>query len=352
MKISRLFGGKKEGGQEEIDQLILENVTGQVEDDAEGDVPEEGRINATQNSVDLRAIQMTMDKIRAQIEALNQLRQINERRFQTISEEIGDLRQRSMQREKDLNELRLKSSKAIDLVSSVQPEKLRMDVEREDAKLMKVKAKEDAIKAYVDNIVEELKDLRSVVSTFRGTESLIKLNDDVKKELMEVKKIQSNTERHADKVEDIFIKIEKRYGEFLTLSEKFRALEKEFNDVMKDAARFKTESKNLATKKDLDELEKSVNKSRDKAGEVCDELEKKKPFLKESMENTKNALKRLEDLEKVLKTRLAEVDDAISRLTLMEQREYITKDKFEGELDDLYKSVLERLEKQKAQVEV
>lgn len=344
MKISELFGGKEEG-QEEIDQLILENVTGQGENEPEENVPEETQTGGPLGQADPRALQMSIDKMKAQIEALNQLRQINERRFQTISEEIGDLRQRSIQREKELNELRLKSAKAVDLVSEVQPEKLMMEVKKEDVKLTKFKAKQDAIKAYVDNIVEELKDLRSVVSTFRGTESLIKLNEEVGKELRNIKKVQANTEKHSDKVEDIFIKIEKRYGKFLALSEKFNALEKEFNEVMKEAARFKTQSNTLVNKDDLNKLEKTINKSLEHINKLSTELEKKKPVIDESMENTTNALKRLDDVEKVLTTRITEIDDALSRLTRMEQREYITKEEFGEELDDFYKSISERLEK-------
>ncbi len=355
MKLPKLFGDKKDN-QEEIDQLIIENVTGQSA--TEKSVAEQNGYglggNATietqpgevfSGQVDLKILKVTLDKMQAQIEALNQLRQMSDRRFQTISEEIGDLRQRSIQIEKELNDLRLKSARAVDLVSTVQPERLMMEVEKGNTKVMKLKAKQDAIKTYVENIVEELKDLRSAVSTFRGTESLVQLNEEVKKELMNINKVQANVEKHSDKVEDIFIQTERRYGEFLALSEKFNALEKEFNEILKEAARLKTQSKSMVTKKDLNQLEKTVDVSLKNVTTLCNELENRKSLLNGLMENTSAALNRLEGMEGVLKNHLIEINDALSELTRMKQNNYLKRGEFEEELDEFYKSVIEKLEK-------
>ena len=66
----------------------------------------------------------------------------------------------------------------------------------------------------INHMAEDIKKIRSETSAFRGTEAVIKLNEEVKQELSSIKKVELVVEKHADKVEDIFVNMQKKFNEF------------------------------------------------------------------------------------------------------------------------------------------
>jgi chromosome segregation ATPase len=358
MKIPSLFKRKEEGTQEEIDRIIQENVTkedlemiGRGEGEKEEEVIEEETLEEEPSSAVIKKIKMDVDRLNAQIEALKQMSKVSEERFQRISEEIGELRRGGIEREKEINKIRVEAEKASQLVSQVQPEKLMMELEKEDAKLQAVVAKEKADRALMDHITKELKDIRASIEAFRGVESLMELNEEVKKELMNIKKVESMVKKHADKVEGIFIKTEKSFSKFLRLSQEFKSLEKRFDELMNESERYKKEFENLAKKEDLAKLQNGIENKLAFVDKAKKELEEKKKILDKSIPRIESSLAEVEKLEDKLRNRITEIDDELLKLTRIEQKKYVTEERFDRELGDFFKSVLEKIENLENKIE-
>ena len=373
MNIKEIFK-KKSDDQGEIDRIIQENVTGQV--DTDPDVADHGAtdydpVNFREDRYDegnpgvnemnknrtgdqdivIKKLSLDIDKLKAQVEAFSQIRKINDERLQRISEEIGDLRRGGLEREKNINKLRLESGKACDLVSSVQPEKFMIELNKTNAKIERLLAMQKAHKELIDFMTAETKNIKTDVKAFRGTESLIKLNEEVKGELIAIKRVQSTVEKHADKVENIFIGMQKRFNQFLKFSGEMGVLENEFKDVLRDVDKFKLEFKNLADKGDLAKLEKTVEKKLGSVDCIGDDIRKAKTEFMKVMDDSGRRLKEIDRLEKTLKNRISELDGELSRLARMGQKRYVTEEKINKELEDIFSNITVKLDEHKNEIE-
>ena len=342
MKIPSLFK-KKDSEQEEIDKIIQENVTGEEAGLVE-QTPEEQTPETFNQPEEMKKMRMNIDKLVAEFEVIRQVNHVNEERFQRVSEEIGELRRAGVEREKDINKIMIKAEKASQLVEQVQPQNLMIAVEKVDAKTQAVEAKEKADKSLIDYMAKEIKDLRSIMETFRGLDSLITLNEEVKSELMNIKKVEASVSKHADKVENIFVKTQKSFNNFMKLSQDFKSLETRFEALMKESENFKASLDTVAKKEDLNKLQKDFEEKLGLAEKTKPDLEKKRKEMDEAIPEIRELLKESKKLEDTLQKRVTEVDDSLSELSRMDQKKYVTEERFNQELGDFFKSVLEKIE--------
>jgi len=317
--------------QREIDKLIREG------EKSEEEVVEE------KIEMKPRQLEIEIQKLWAQVRTLREFMRANDERFQRLSESIGDIRRRHITLEKELNSLDMRARRSIELVEAVQPQKLLEEVKKEDMKIMQIKAKVDANKKILDHLVNEIKDIRSSISAFKGTEAVMKLNRETMENLKDIKKIQARIYQNSEKVENIFVQVQKRYDKFLKLSNDFKALEKEFNEVMRRSNKFMVEVSNLATKDELNELRDEIKSQLKSLRDLGDEIKTRKREFDKIVDKIGSAIERIEELEEILRNKIIEIDDGISRLSEMEQRHYITREEFDKELDDLYGHILDEL---------
>jgi len=82
-----------------------------------------------------------IEKLSAESEANSEIRTIYDERFTRLDEQIGEIREMMIDREKDIEELEVKAVKAADLVEEVQPQKILSEVKKNDLKIDSVRAK-------------------------------------------------------------------------------------------------------------------------------------------------------------------------------------------------------------------
>ncbi|OYT54418.1 MAG: hypothetical protein B6U72_02540 [Candidatus Altiarchaeales archaeon ex4484_2] len=326
MKLPTILNNKQKE-QKEIDELILRG-----EEELE-------EVGETLPSIEQPSkMGVEIQKLWAQVKTLREMMKMNDERFQRLSEGIGDVRQRNLALEKNINSLEMETRKAIDLVEEVQPQKLMEEVKKEDIKVLKLESKQETFKKFLDTLREEQKKIKSSISAFTGTEAVIKLNNEIREDLKSIKKTQSVINRDSEKVEVIFVQIQKKYGELMKLSGEFRSLEDKFNEVMKKANHFMVESQDLVRKEDIESRLRSIEG-------LNEEFKERREEFDREIGEIRAVIPRVERLENTLKSRVVEIDDAISKLTRMEQKNYVTEDAFDRELDSFYKRVMELVEK-------
>ena len=334
MKIPKILKSKVDE-QKEIDKLIKEG-----EKLGEEGVEEKASPKPKQLEIEIQ-------KLWAQVKVLREVMKMNDERFQRLSENIGDIRQRHVALEKDLNQLELKAKRSIELVEAVQPQKLLEEVKREDIKVMSVQAKTEANKKLLDHIIEKLRSIRSSIDAFKGTEAVMKLNKETMENLKNIGKIQARINQNSEKVEDIFVQVQKRYDKFLKLSDEFKALEKQFDEVMKRSNKFIVKTSNLVTKEELNKFRGDIESRFKSLEDLNKEMRVRKEEFDKIVGDISSAFERIEDLGKTLRNKIVEIDDEIAVLNKMKQMRYVTKEEFNKELDDLYQHIIERIEESK-----
>lgn len=200
-----------------------------------------------------------IEKLKAQSEANNELRQLFSEKFSRIDEEIGELRNMMVDREKDIQALEVKATKATDLVNEVQPEKLMVETKKLEAKIESFKSKLESGEQINETIMEELKQVRNQIRTFRGVEEIEKMTKDLLDDQTVIKKIEGKIEHHSDKVESMFMEINKKYDEFKHFKKQTDDTIESFNEVSKKFEEFKMKFNDLASKEDFDDFTKKVS---------------------------------------------------------------------------------------------
>jgi hypothetical protein len=257
-----LFGKKKKDKDEE--------------EEPEPEEPaEEEKEPAPSGNASLGQVQAEVDKLSAKFSSFYELQKSYTERFTRVNEQIGELRSMMIQRDKDSQLLEAKATQAIDLVATVQPDKLMIEMQKEDGKIEALRGNLESNETIMHNIVNELKEMRNKMNTFRGIEQTIQLNEEVKKELMDIRRLKALIERHADKVETIFSEVKKRFSEFERMGDVTKDLDNSFKDMTADVDSLKVRTSDLANKKEVEDLIAKVNDFEDHASHVLGLLDER-----------------------------------------------------------------------------
>ncbi|OYT35819.1 hypothetical protein B6U91_02380 [Candidatus Pacearchaeota archaeon ex4484_71] len=266
-----MFGAKKKKKNDEAsEESEIEEVPENAKPEKEGDLNKK-------NGNNFESLSAEVKKLEAGVEAFSDVRKSFMERFNNISEQIGELRAMILERDKNIQEIEMKSMKAADLVETVQPEKISTEIQKQDAKIDALKANIEGNESIMDKIMEELRETRRKIEFFRGVDEIIKLSEETKKELIDIKKVESRINIDADKVETLYAEIRKKYQDIDSFDSELENLKVLSQQNEKDVQFLKGKILDLATKDELDKLVKRI----ERYIEALKELEKKSSLTKD-----------------------------------------------------------------------
>jgi len=190
-------------------------------------------------------------KIKAQIEGLNEQRQAVNDRFSKISEDLGEMRGMIKDTNKAVGNIEASATKAIDLVESVKPEQLMLEVRKQDLKIESLKAGIESSEALIRDMMKEVKEMRKKIEFYKGVEQVAKLNEEIKAELIEIKKIESIIDRHSSKVESIYLEVQKKFTEFDKFNDNVKEIKRNSDRIQNDFDKLKVKMEDKTDKKEL-----------------------------------------------------------------------------------------------------
>jgi DNA repair exonuclease SbcCD ATPase subunit len=277
-----IFKSKKKEGEEE--EQIIESEDTEDSEDKEKENSKE-KENTSSEAPNLLKLSTEVDRLKAGQEAFQELRKSFTERFTRLSEQIGELRSMILDRDRTFQVLELKSVKAIDLVESIKPDKFMMDLERQNVKIEALKANLEGNEAILDQVMEELKEMRRKMSFFRGVEEIINLSEEIKKELIGIKKVEGTINIQTDKVQTIYSEMRKKIQDLDTFNSQLQESKVNTEQNSKDIDYLKTKIVNFAEKEELDKILDKVQKY----AESLKEIQKKTP-LSRDIEKLKSLL--------------------------------------------------------------
>lgn len=205
-------------------------------------------------SADVIKLKTEIEKLKAGQEAFKEVRSSFSERFTRTSEQIGELRSMILERDRTIQEVELKAVKSSDLVASVQPEKLMTEVQKQEVRIEALKANLEGNESIMNRIMEELRETRKKVEFFRGVEEIIKLSEEVKQELIEIKKVEGRINTQTDKVQTIYAEMRTRIQDLDNFKAETMDAKASIEQNAKDVEFIKTKIGNLAEKSELDKL--------------------------------------------------------------------------------------------------
>jgi chromosome segregation ATPase len=254
---------KKKEGEEEQDSSSENNEDNEKKDEGSNEKSMEKStlsLSSSSDSQNILKLSTEIDRLKAGQEAFQEIRKSFTERFTRVSEQIGELRSMILDRDRTIQTLELKSIKAIDLVESIKPDKFMMDLERQNVKIEALKANLEGNEAILDQVMEELKEMRRKMSFFRGVEEIIKLSEEIKKELIGIKKIEGTINVQTDKVQTIYSDMRKKMQDLDTFNSQLQESKANLEQNSKEVDYLKTKILNFAEKEELDNVLDKVQK--------------------------------------------------------------------------------------------
>lgn len=312
----------------------------------------------TTNVIDIgERSQLEFQKINARIESITEwIKQFYER-FSYVSESIGSIRNMALNNEKQISKISLEAQKSFDIVKEVKPEKLRIDYQKIDIRIKAIEEKLTMNKQFSDIIMNELKDLKRRAGIFIGTDALLKLNEDVKKDLIELQKMGARVRMNSDKSEQLFIELRKGFAENQKLNQVFSNLDVSYSGLQKEIGKLKLDYSNILTRNDFSDFKKNTENKLITFENEISEIEKIKEEnerLAKLVETTLSIAKKNE--EDIGKIGVSLGDDRIEKVSDYENKfskllEII--DKISNEVNRIRKKIrLEPLAVKKAEINV
>ncbi|MFC1691761.1 hypothetical protein ACFL0W_06295 [Nanoarchaeota archaeon] len=200
-----------------------------------------------------------LEKIKAKLEVGDEFRKANTERFSRISEEIGELRNSIMDMQKQAEKVSIEAAKASDLVEAVQPQTLMREVQREDAKIEATRAEIKKEQELAGDVQKRLKDLKKTVDVFKGAESLLKLESDIREELVGLRKLQAMVERHSEKTENIFVEFQREYSDFLKYKDMAKSIQDSSDGTLEELDKIKAKVAQVITEEKFKTFEENMN---------------------------------------------------------------------------------------------
>lgn len=251
---------------------------GKAAESKESSSVEKEAVAAVKSSpTNLEGIKAEIEKLKIGIESFTEVRKSFTERFTHLSEGLGELREMIMERDKTIQQIELKALKASDLVSTVQPEKIMIEVQKQEAKIEALNANLEGNESIMERVMDELKEAKRKIEFFRGIEEIIKLGEETKKELVEIKKIESRISINADKVETIYSEMRKKFQRLDLFDSELKETKVIGEQNLKDVGALKEKVTTLASKEDLEALVEKVKRYI----QVLKDLEKKSSMTRD-----------------------------------------------------------------------
>jgi len=250
------------------------------------------------------ALVADITKIKAQLESFKEIRKANAERFATINQQMGEIRGQVMDANRNMGVLEVKVAKAADLVESVHPDKLMIQVQRSDGKVEALRGLLESKDAMIQNIMDQLKGMRNQMKVFKGIEEVLKMNENVKTEVMNMKKLTANVERHADRVENVFVESQKTFKEFNDLIGQMSVIKSQLKEVGEKADKLEVKTAVFVDKKSFEKRLNEIEKLGKRMKGIADEADKSLKNLNSGFGELKGELKgafdeRMERAEKL-----------------------------------------------------
>jgi chromosome segregation ATPase len=274
---------KKEGEELGADDPIPEESSEEKKQETPASAAASGN-----DSASVIKLSTEIDKIKASVEAFAEVRKSFTERFTRTSEQIGELRSMILERDRTIQTLELKAVKAADLVESIKPDKFMIQIQKQNVKIEALKANLEGNEAIVDRVMEELKEMRRKIQFFRGVEEIVKLSEEVKKELIGVKKIEGTISIQTDKVQTIYSEMRKKLQDLDNFNSTIQETRVNIEQNMKDVEYLKTKISGFAEKAELDKI---IEKIREYSASLK-ELQKKTPLTRD-IERLKDLLEQM-----------------------------------------------------------
>lgn len=269
-KEKRLEPGEIEEVTPEVIQKLAEQMAGDsgvsaddVETDEDVEQLKEPEEAAAEGGGGLSAeaenkLRVELEKLKVMIETMRESKHVTDETIQTISETIGEMRSMIFQTDASLKESLAKMERLEDEVADVRPQQLSKTLREMNDTFEKINLEIEKMQTKTTGQGERLNEVIEIMKSLGGIENLLQLNKKIQEKLKDVKEAETYIERIGNKIEKIYIDLNRGVEDIVLIRAKQEDFENGLKDIVKSLDNINVKFGNYITKGDMDEFKKEM----------------------------------------------------------------------------------------------
>ncbi len=218
-----------------------------------------------QEEVDLRKLTMDVEKLGAEFSALKETKTQSDERLQRIAEDVGELRSLFFQREEAFRDTQSTAEKLKSAVEELEPDKFLKALHKGESELMLAQSKIEKLERISEEAGKQAKDMRAVLENVKGIDNLRELLREINTKSSKVEEMHNAIERSTNKVEKLYVEVDRKLGEFNTVKAKLITLDELTKELVKIVDEAKIKLDDTPNKSEFTTLERGMQEELKKA---------------------------------------------------------------------------------------
>ncbi|MFH0961904.1 MAG: hypothetical protein V1820_04435 [archaeon] len=186
------------------------------------------------DEIDLRAIIADLEKTKAEISALKEIKFNADARIKELSEGIGELRSMSLQRDQSTREVEAKVSKMEEIVKNVQPQIILAELQKREHELEATRAQLERTTMMLNETISQVRDIQKSMERVRGITNILDVDKGLNSKIGKLESQLALGERFSTKAEKLYYEIDKRMTDFAVMREKLERIDALTKEIMRE----------------------------------------------------------------------------------------------------------------------
>jgi hypothetical protein len=197
-------------------------------------------------------LEVQLEKVRAYIDSMKDERSTGKEGMQRLTEEVGEIRSNVSGLDRRLSESEIKVTGVDEALGDLRPQRFLKAMREEDASIKMHEARIDKLDEMTSLMLKKMGQIGEVLKRLGSLEKIVSFSKEAAKRLLEIENREKRISRIADKIDSIFMELNKRLDEFSLYKAKQDTLDELSQEMTKSLDELNTKIQKYAEKSDLD----------------------------------------------------------------------------------------------------
>jgi len=218
----------------------------------------------------MEKINLRLVKLKAFVDAMKEDKTAEREGTQHINEELGETRSALGSIEGRLSEMEMKLEDVSETLADLKPQRFAKELQKKEEEIKMHEARLEKLDDMNSTILKRVNQIQIILEKLGNIESIATMTKDISKKLVSIDDKEKKITRLADKIDNMFVEINKRLEEFMFYKAKQDSLDDLSKEMLKSMDELTTKLTRYAEKDDLeilrDTLENKINASMKEEG--------------------------------------------------------------------------------------
>ena len=235
-EISSKIAGEKEISEERLKEKIVMELSPKME------------------KINLRLV-----KLKAFVDAMKEDKTGERESAQRINEELGETRSTLGSIEGRLGEMEMKLEDVSETLTDLKPQRFAKEIQKKEEEIKLHEARLEKLDDMNTNILKRVNQIQIILEKLGNIESIADMTKDISKKLVSIDDREKKITRLADKIDNMFVEMNKRLEEFMFYKAKQDSLDDLSKEMLKSMDELTTKLTRYAEKDDLEILRDTLD---------------------------------------------------------------------------------------------